>query len=190
LSSYKRTLRLGLEGLLGKVSVPNSQAWLDAVAYCRAVINSPEDTVRRANSYWVRSCLDINRELLTRYGPSIITAARTGVKDIVSDHFQGQSLKVLHVDKKASFNRNWRKLDIGALFYPTSNPLVVGCLESGTLPYSLVVTAWLNPELAVKAGVISSIAVCDDYGAFSNSTYSMRLRMVAFPLGVAYEFGG
>ncbi|KAE8371680.1 hypothetical protein BDV26DRAFT_121477 [Aspergillus bertholletiae] len=189
-SSSLRTLQVGLHALLGNVSIPGSQAWEDAVAYCRAVIDDPQDTLLRANSYWTRSCSDINKELLTRFGPGIIAAARKGVVAIVSDYFRGQRLNVPHVDKKASFVRNWQHLALAAEFYPASDPLVVGCYESGTLPCGLGMTAWLGPEAAVKAGSISRIAVCDDYGSFSNASYNARLRMVAFPLGVAYEVGG
>lgn len=189
LASYKRSLHLGLQALLGETSAPDTQSFQDAVAYCRAVIDSPQDSLQRSTSYWNRSCSEINKTLLTRYGPGIITAARNGVQDIISDHFHNHRLNVPHVNKKANFKRNYKNLSMGGLFHPSSDPLVVGCFESGTLPCALAMSAWLAPEAAVKAGIISSISVYDDYGTFAASSYKTRLRMVAIALGSACEFG-
>ncbi|KAE8368662.1 hypothetical protein BDV27DRAFT_153857 [Aspergillus caelatus] len=51
-------------------------------------------------------------------------------------------------------------------------------------------SAFLDPETAVKAASISGVAICDDYAAFSIEDYEIRLRIVGVSLGCAYEFGG
>ncbi|BAE57076.1 unnamed protein product [Aspergillus oryzae RIB40] len=189
-STYRKTLCLGLRCLSGEITIPNNQTWNDAIAYCRAVIAAPQDSITRASSYWIRSSSDISKVQLQRFGPGIIAAAHKGNYEIVSDHFQGDRLKVPHIDKKQSFYRNARNMDLGAFFYPSSSPLAVGAFDSGIVPCSLSISAFLDPEAAVKGGSISGVAICDDYAAFSREDYEIRLRIVGFALGCAYEFGG
>ncbi|KAE8333235.1 hypothetical protein BDV39DRAFT_214843 [Aspergillus sergii] len=189
-STYRQTLCLGLRCLSGEITIPNSQVWQDAVAYCRAVIAAPQDSVNRANSYWTRSSSDISKAQLQRFGPGIIAAAHNGTSEIVSDHFQGDRLKVPHIDKRQSFYRNARNMNLGVFFYPSCSPLAVGAFDSGIVPCSLSISAFLDPETAVKGGSISGVAICDDYAAFSIKDYEIRLRIVGFALGCAYEFGG
>ncbi|KNG81825.1 hypothetical protein ANOM_010265 [Aspergillus nomiae NRRL 13137] len=188
--TYRRTLCLGLKGLLGEIMIPDSQVWQDAVAYCRAVITAPEDSIARANSYWIRSSSDVSKAHLQRFGPGIVAAARRGASEIVSDHFHGDRLKVPHIDKRQSFYRNARNTNLGALFYPSSSPLAVGAFESGIIPCSLAMLAFLDPETAVKAASLSGVAISDDYAAFSRDDCAFRLRIVGFALGCAYDIGG
>ncbi|OGM45167.1 hypothetical protein ABOM_005859 [Aspergillus bombycis] len=111
-STYRRTLCLELQGLLGEITIPDSHAWQDAVGYCRAVIAAPQDSVNRANSHWIRSSSDVSKAHLQRFVPGIVTAARKGTSEIASDHFHGDRLKVPHVDKRQSFYRNARGVDL------------------------------------------------------------------------------
>jgi hypothetical protein len=145
-SQYRETLQNGLKGLLGQISIPDNQAWQDAVQYARAVIKSPEDSHERAKSSWNRSCSELHRELLTRCGPATLEAARAGCSRIVSDHYGGDRSRVSHVDKKASFMRHCGDVTIGAAFYPASNPLALGCYDVGTVDCSLALAVWLPPK--------------------------------------------
>lgn len=41
-SVYKKTMQNGLLGLLGLIYIPESQAWEDAMVYCRDVMSAPK----------------------------------------------------------------------------------------------------------------------------------------------------
>ncbi|PWY86603.1 hypothetical protein BO94DRAFT_467021 [Aspergillus sclerotioniger CBS 115572] len=180
------TLR-GLMLLSEKVERPSGQAWEDAIHYSRAVIISPQDTVRRATSVWARSCSDLHKTLLGRFGPAVIEAARVGCQTVLSTHYNGDGSGVAHVDKRASFKRHWQDLQLGSAFYPPSSPLAVGCYESGTMVCSLVLSAWMPAEAAVKFASLSHLSVCDDFGSFTSKDAEVRVRMVALAIGAAYE---
>ncbi|KAJ9481858.1 hypothetical protein VN97_g11599 [Penicillium thymicola] len=180
----------GISCLSGEITIPDSQAWQDAVAYCRSVITAPQDSVSRANSPWVRSCSDISRAQLQRFGPGIIEAARKGTSGIVADHFKGTRLDVPHIDKKQSFYRNLRNANLGVLYYPPTSTLAVGGFEPGVLPCSLGLSAFLEPEAAVRGASVSIVAVCDDCAKFTSEDFDIRLRLIAIPLGYAYEIRG
>ncbi|KAK5989621.1 hypothetical protein PT974_07875 [Cladobotryum mycophilum] len=188
--AYRRLMRSGLLALLEHTSISGRQSWLDAVEYCRAVALDPQDTVQRAHSRWVRSCSDLHQELMTRFGPATVSAARDGSAKLVADHYQGRRLNVSHVDKKANFKKYSPTAIVGAAYYPTSSPLAVGCYESGALPCSLLLSGWLSAEEAVKLATLSHIGVCDDYGSFTLADEDVRLRLVAQGLGAVLEFGG
>lgn len=81
-------------------------------------------------------------------------------------------------------------MNLGALYYPSPSPLVVGLFDSGVMPLSLGLSAFLEPEAAVKAGSVSTISACDDYAKFSFASLETRVRLVALPLGWVYECGG
>lgn len=188
-SQYRDTLRNGLLALLGQVSLDN-QAWQDALEYARAVIEQPEDNPARANSAWNRSCSDLHRELLTRYGAATIEAARIGSSRIGADHYDGDRLSIAHVDKKASFKRHWHDIQVGAAFYPTSSFLAAGCYEVVTMDCSLVLSICLPPKTAVQQSALGHLSLCDDYAYFTESDYDVRLRLCAMSLGAAYAYGG
>ncbi|KAE8132571.1 hypothetical protein BDV38DRAFT_274983 [Aspergillus pseudotamarii] len=142
----------------------------------QVTISNSQDSINRTNSYWIRCSSDVSKTKLQRFGPGFIAAAYKGNSDIISDHFQGDRPKVPHVDNKQSFYRNARNMNLGAFFYPSSSPLAIGAFESGIA--------------AVKAALVSGVAIRDDHAAFSIEDYEIRLRIVGVSLGCAYEFGG
>ncbi|KAI0396407.1 hypothetical protein F5Y17DRAFT_419905 [Xylariaceae sp. FL0594] len=186
---YEATLKDGLKSLLGTVS-HHEPAWEDAMMYAREVIMAPQDTERRAASLWARSCSEVVRELVKRFGPATIKAARRGAAAVVADHFGGDKRSVAHVNKKASYLRHREELTAGAAFYPQSSPLANGCHSIGTLACSLAVSAFLPIDQAVQVAFLSHLSVCDDYGSFTHEDYDVRLRMVALAAGAAYQRGG
>ncbi|KAI9373393.1 hypothetical protein BJX61DRAFT_533161 [Aspergillus egyptiacus] len=185
-ASASETIARGLKVLRGRTEPPFSgQDWEDALAYSRAVIVSPQDTTRRATSVWARSCSNLHKTLLGRFGPDIIEASRAGCRRVISDLYGGDRTKIAHVDKRANFKRHWQDLRLGRAFYPASSPLAVGCYESGTMVCSLVLSAWMTPEEAVKFATLSHLSVCDDFGSFTASDREVRVRMVGFAVGAA-----
>ncbi|KAI0450976.1 hypothetical protein F5B21DRAFT_528306 [Xylaria acuta] len=187
---YKATMRSGIESLLGTISIANNQAWSDVVAYGREVILAPEDTAERASSPWARSCSDLHKELLKRFGPETINAAEMGTASIIANHYNGDRLAIPHVNKKASYLRHRHDAKVGAGFYPKSSPLAATCYQCASLPCSLAMSWFLPTEKAVQAAYISHLSVCDDVGSFTEEDYAVRMRMVAISAGVAYRFGG
>jgi hypothetical protein len=187
---YKTTLKCGLESLIGTVSFANSQAWDDTMAYGREVIHAPEDTVRRAASPWIRSCTELHKELIKRFGPETINAARLGTISIIQSHYDGDARAIAHVNKKASYLRHRHESRVGAAFYPQSNPLSASCYQVATLPVSLALSSFLPVEKAVQAAHLSLLSLCDDYGTFTQVDYEVRLRMVALTADAAYQYSG
>ncbi|TRX95684.1 hypothetical protein FHL15_003238 [Xylaria flabelliformis] len=187
---YKATMRSGIESLLGTISIANSQAWEDVVAYGREVILAPEDTAERALSPWARSCSDLHKELLKRFGPETVKAAELGTASIIENHFNGDRLAIPHVNKKASYLRHRHDAKVGAGFYPKSSPLAATCYQCASMPCSLAMSWFLPIEKAVQAAYISHLSVCDDVGSFTEEDYAVRMRMVTISAGVAYRFGG
>ncbi|KAI8948601.1 hypothetical protein F4801DRAFT_604141 [Xylaria longipes] len=187
---YEATMRNGIESLLGTISIANNKAWQDVVAYGREVILAPEDSEERAMAPWARSCSDLHKELLKRFGPETIEAAETGTASIIADHYNGDRLAIPHVNKKASYLRHRHDAKVGAGFYPKSSPLAATCYQCASLPCSLAMSWFLPVEKAVQAAYISHLSVCDDVGSFTEEDYAVRMRMVAISTGVAYGFGG
>ncbi|APA09834.1 hypothetical protein sscle_05g046040 [Sclerotinia sclerotiorum 1980 UF-70] len=187
---YKETLRCGLESLIGTIFTGDSKTWDDAMEYGRQVILAPQDTKRRASSPWIRSCSELHSELIKRFGPQIINAARLGTASIIANHYNGDREAISHVNKKESYMRHRHKDKLGAVFYPQSSPLATGCYLSGTLPCSLALSSFLPVDKAVQAAHLSHLSVCDDYGSFTHADYDVRLRMIALSAGVAYQYGG
>ncbi|KAJ2987553.1 hypothetical protein NUW58_g4443 [Xylaria curta] len=187
---YKATMRSGIESLNGTISIANNQAWGDAISYAREVISAPEDTPERASAPWARSCSDLHKELLKRFGPETITAAQLGTAAIIRNHYNGDRLAIPHVNKKASYLRHRNDAKVGAGFYPKSSPLSATCYQCASLPCSLAMSWFLPAEKAVQAAYISHLSVCDDVGSFTEEYYDARMRMVAISAGVAYNFGG
>jgi hypothetical protein len=105
---YLDALETGLLVLDRRGPHPDTQAWGDAIDCVRDVILSPKDDSSRAAETWARSCSDLARELMSRFGPSTIQAARDGCRRIVEDHFGGDGRRIAHVEKKAAFLRNFR----------------------------------------------------------------------------------
>lgn len=189
-SVYKETMRNGLLALLGLINIPGSQSWEDAVDYCRAVIECPQDTSQRANAKWTRSCSDLCQKLKERFGPGIVAAARSGCTAFVRDHYQGDSLSIAHVDKKTNMRSLILHQNPSFIFHHESSFLAIACYEITALCCSIVTSAWQPPKEAVKSGMISHVAVSDDYHAFTTMEYETRVRMVALSVGVAYKAGG
>ncbi|KAI0418843.1 hypothetical protein F5X98DRAFT_362813 [Xylaria grammica] len=187
---YKSTMKDGIESLIGTVSTGNNQAWDDAIAYAREVILAPEDSSKRASSKWARSCSELHKELLTRFGPETIKAAELGTAAIIENHYNGDRLSIHHINKKASYLRHRDDAKVGAGFYPQSSPLAATCYQSASLPCSLAMSWFLSIENSVKAAYISHLSVCDDLGSFTEEDYDVRMRMVAISTGVAHQFGG
>ncbi|KAI8628804.1 hypothetical protein F5Y19DRAFT_485170 [Xylariaceae sp. FL1651] len=187
---YKTIMRNGLESLIGTRSIAENQAWDDAMAYGRKVILEPEDSAQRASSPWVRSCSDLHKELLKRFGPETIDAAYSGTAYLIADHYNGDRLAIAHVNKKASYLRHRHDAKVGAAFYPQSSPLAASCYQSASLCCSLAMSWFLPVEKAVQAAYISHLSVCDDLGSFTEEDYEVRQRMIAIAAGVAYQFGG
>ncbi|KAI0973570.1 hypothetical protein F4678DRAFT_425168 [Xylaria arbuscula] len=187
---YKSTMRTGIQALLGTVSIENSQAWDDAMAYAREVIIAPQDSAERAASPWTRSSSDLHKELLTRFGPETIKAAKSGTASIINSHYNGDRLSIHHVNKKASYLRHRNDAKVGAGFYPQSSPLAATCYQSAALSCSLAMSWFLPIEKAVKAAYISHLSVCDDLGSFTEEDIDVRMRMVAIAAGVAHQCGG
>lgn len=187
---YKETLRCGLESLIGTIFTGDSKTWDDAMEYGRQVILAPQDNKRRASSPWIRSCSELHSELIKRFGPQIINAARLGTASIIANHYNGDREAISHVNKKESYMRHRHKDKLGAVFYPQSSPLATGCYLSGTLPCSLALSSFLPVDKAVQAAHLSHLSVCDDYGSFTHADYDVRLRMIALSAGVAYQYGG
>ncbi|KAJ8105791.1 hypothetical protein ONZ43_g7283 [Nemania bipapillata] len=187
---YKETMRNGLQALTGAVSIPNSQVWDDAMAYAREVIIAPKDSPERASSHWTRSCSELHKELLRRFGPGTIEAAELGTASIIANHYKGDRLAIPHINKKASYLRHRHEAKVGAGFYPQASPLAATCYQTAALPCSLAMSWFLSPERAVQAAYVSHLSVCDDLGSFTEEDYDVRMRMVAIAAGVAYKYGG
>ena len=188
-SVHKKTMRNGLLSLLGRIGIPG-QSWEDAMDYCREVIQCPQDTSERADAKWARSYSDLCRHLLKKFGPGIIEVAHSGCEALARNYYQGNTLNVAHVDKKSNTTRLIPYQSPAHLFYPQSSLLAGACCEMTSLCCSIVTSAWLPPEKAVNSGMISHVAVADDYHAFTATEYETRVRMVALSVGVAYEAGG
>ncbi|KAI1159231.1 hypothetical protein F5B18DRAFT_637838 [Nemania serpens] len=187
---YKETLRNGIKVLNGAVSKTKTQAWNDAMEYAREVILAPKDSVERASSPWTRSCSELHKELLKRFGPGTIEAAELGTASIIANHYDGDRLAISHINKKASYLRHRHDAKVGAGFYPQSSPLAAICYQTAALPCSLAMSWFLSAEEAVQAAYVSHLSVCDDLGGFTAEYYDVRMRMVAIAAGVAYKYGG
>lgn len=55
---------------------------------------------------------------------------------------------------------------------------------------SILVSAWLPTELAVKVAIISYVAACDDYHTFTLLEPKTRADMIAFAVRAACELDG
>ncbi|KJZ71007.1 hypothetical protein HIM_09618 [Hirsutella minnesotensis 3608] len=187
---YASTLKLGLRVLMSHRSSPTDQAWADAIDYARAVIISPRDDTSRAAATWKRSCSDLSRVLLSRYDYNTIQAARDGTVSIIADYYGGDRRRIAHVDKRASFMRNWENQKAENAYYLSSSILATAAYEGGTLGCALTLLAWGTPEQAAKLGTLAHLALCDDYYEFTGPIYEDRIRMVAHAIGAAYELGG
>jgi hypothetical protein len=128
-SAQRSMLRNGLLALLGKASYPQNQHWEDAMDYCRAVIEDPQDTAQRANTERVRSCSDVFFELLKKFGPRIIEVAREGCAALIDDHYGGNALSIAHIDKKANTERHIHEQKISDIFNRKPGVLAVACYE-------------------------------------------------------------
>lgn len=133
---------------------------------------------------------ELYNELIKRFGPQTINAARLGTASIIANYYNGDRQAIAHVNKKASYMRHCHEAKVGAAFYPQSSPLIAGCYSIGTLPCSLALSSFLPVDKAVQAAYLSHLAVCDDYGSFTQAEYDVRLRMIALSAGVAYQYGG
>ncbi|KAI0102587.1 hypothetical protein GGR51DRAFT_527018 [Nemania sp. FL0031] len=187
---YLETMRNGIESLKGTISIENNPAWDDAMAYAREVILAPKDSPDRASSLWTRSCSELHKELLKRFGLGTIEAAELGTASIIAKHYHGDRLSISHVNKKASYLRHQHEAKVGAGFFPQSSPLAAICYQTAALPCSLAMSWFLSPEKAVQAAYVSHLSVCDDLGSFTEEDYDVRMRMVAIAAGVAYKYGG
>ncbi|UKZ83056.1 hypothetical protein TrVFT333_010857 [Trichoderma virens FT-333] len=174
--AYVSQLRNGVSIILGQGPIPRNQSWSDAVAYARAVIQEPQDTVQRSKATWARSCSTIHHELKKRFGQGVKSMAVEG-------------LSVSHVDKEESFRQHYLTLKPSLAYYPNSSLLAVGAYESAFLSCSLVASAWLSPEEALKYAAICNLSVCDDYWSFTGTETEVRLRLVAQSIGAALDFG-
>lgn len=188
-SKHFNMLKDGLE-LLSGVLDPADQTWKDAILYARAVIVSPKDDPARANALWTRSCSEMNRSLLNKFGPTTVKAACDGCSAIIVDHFDGNRSQIAHIDKKANFMRCWRNQIRGEAFYPQSSALAGATYETGTFACALTLLAWSTAEKASRLASIAHLAICDDYHRFTGHEYEVRIRMVALAMGAAYEHGG
>ncbi|KAL7806680.1 hypothetical protein V8C44DRAFT_367795 [Trichoderma aethiopicum] len=188
--AYVSQMRNGLSALLGYGPISRNQSWSDAVAYARAVIQNPTDSVQRSKASWARSCSSIHRELKTRFGPAVISTAVKGCQKLIDDHYNGKRLAVSHVDKKTSFREHFPVSKPSISHYPSSSPLAVGAYECAFLSCSLISSAWLSPEEALKYSAICHLSVCDDYWSFTSTEAEVRVRLVALGIGAALEFGG
>lgn len=191
MSVYQRTMRNGILALLGRISITeNQEVWDDAMEYCRSVIESPQDSEERAQAAWNRSCSQLLRLLLSKFGPEIITAARSGCTAFINDNYHGNALGVAHIDKKANAKRYLSQHDTGVAFQPKSSLLTVACFDQVALCCSIAISGWLSPDEAVKYAMISHIAIAEDYHTFTATEHLARTRMVALAIGAAYEAGG
>jgi hypothetical protein len=146
---YARTLKDGLKSLIGTIS--KDDAWDDAMIYGREVILTPQDTARMASSPWVRSCSGLAKELIKQFGPETIEAARSGIASIIANHYDGNRQSIAHVNRKASYLRHCKEEKVGPP-YAQRSPLAAGCYQSGMLPCSLALSAFLPIEKAVQIG--------------------------------------
>ncbi|UKZ57340.1 hypothetical protein TrVGV298_011193 [Trichoderma virens] len=112
-----------------------------------------------------------------------------GCAQLVVDHYLGKRLSVSHVDKEESFRQHFLTLKPSLAYYPNSSPLAVGAYESAFLSCSLVASAWLSTEEALKYAAICNLSVCDDYWNFTGTETEVRLRLVAQSIGAAFDFG-
>ncbi|KAK1246135.1 hypothetical protein MKX07_005204 [Trichoderma sp. CBMAI-0711] len=188
--AYVSQMRNGLSALLGYGPISRNQSWSDAVAYARAVIQDPTDSVQRSKATWARSCSSIHRELKTRFGPAVISTALQGCQRLIDDHYNGKRLAVSHVNKKTSFREHFPLSKPSISHHPSSSPLAVGAYECAFLSCSLISSAWLSPEEALKYSAICHLSVCDDYWSFTKTETEVRVRLVALGIGAALEFGG
>ncbi|KAL7914217.1 hypothetical protein GGI35DRAFT_467369 [Trichoderma velutinum] len=187
--TYTSQMRSGLLTLLGFGPASRKKSWSDAVAYARAVIQEPQDNVQRSKATWARSCSVIHRELKKRFGQAVKSMAVQGCTQLVTDHYLGNRLSVSHADKEASFRQHFLRLKPSLAYYPNSSPLAVGTYESAFLSCSLVASAWLSLEEALKYAAICHLSVCDDYWNFTGTETEVRLRLVAQSIGAAFDFG-
>ncbi|KFH42558.1 hypothetical protein ACRE_067240 [Hapsidospora chrysogenum ATCC 11550] len=187
---YLPTLETGLQVLARRGPNPNTQAWRDAIDYARDVILNPKDDSSRAAETWARSCSDLARELMSRYGPSTIQAAKDGSRRIIDENFGGDGRRIPHVEKKAAFLRNYKSQMVPKAHYPEDNILAVACYEVGFISCGLAMMAWTPTGLASRLAALNSFALCDDYAGFTENDYEVRIRMTALGMGVAVEIGG
>ncbi|KAL6798141.1 hypothetical protein J3E68DRAFT_425385 [Trichoderma sp. SZMC 28012] len=187
--AYESQLRSGLSAILGYGPISRKQSWSDALEFARAVIKEPQDTVERSKAIWTRSCSVVYRELMTRFGQEVRSMAEQGCTQLVNDHYLGERLSVPHVDKRASFQQNLLKSKPGLGYHPPDSFLAIAAYQCGILPCSLVASAWLSPEEALKYAALCHLSVCDDYSRFTGTETEVRVRLVAQAIGAIFDFG-
>ncbi|KFH41727.1 hypothetical protein ACRE_075500 [Hapsidospora chrysogenum ATCC 11550] len=187
---YLPTLETGLQVLARRGPNPDTQDWRDAIEYGRDVIVNPKDESCRATKTWARSCSDVTKELMSRFGPSTVQAGRDGCRRIAEDYFGGDGRRIAHVGKKASFLRNFKNQKVAKSHYPADNILAVAAYEASGMSCGPTMLAWAPPEVAVKASYLSHAPLCDDYAGFTETDYEVRIRLVALGMGAAVEIGG
>ncbi|KAL2821707.1 hypothetical protein BDW59DRAFT_164046 [Aspergillus cavernicola] len=132
------------------------------------------------------------KDSLTEQSPwdhGIIEAARRGCSGIVNDHYDGDALRISHVNKKANTTQHYLEQQPGIAFQHNTSLLSVACHEQGALCCSIALSAWLLPEAAVKSAAIAHITVADDYHAFTKDETNARAHLVALAAGALYELG-
>ncbi|CEL11808.1 hypothetical protein ASPCAL14904 [Aspergillus calidoustus] len=190
LSLYRETTEKGLLVLMGKSSsIHNSQRWQDALDYCRAVIEQPQDSTERATGTWSRSCSPLVNYMKARFSPGVIEAARRGCAAIIDDHYGGDPLSIAHVDKKANTAQHRSEQKVGLPYLPSTSLLNLLSYEMVALCCAVAVSAWLPPKEAVTKAPIAHLAVADDYHAFTKKETMARARLVAHAVGVVAELG-
>ena len=189
MSLHQKALETGLRVLLGHHIVPDTQPWRDLKDYTRAVILCPTDDKSRISSSWIKSTSDMSRELLSRYGPDTVQAAKDGLASLLAESVDGKGEEIPHVDKKANFIRNFEQQRPGKAYYPENSPLATITYETGNVACSLALLAWASIDEAVVYGMLTHHAICDDYHRFSEAEFELRVRLVAMGVGAAYKLG-
>ncbi|KAL5085866.1 hypothetical protein Trisim1_009936 [Trichoderma cf. simile WF8] len=187
--AYESQLRSGLSAILGYGPISQKQSWSDALEFARAVIQEPQDTIERSRASWARSCSVIYRELMTRFGQEVRSMAEQGCTQLVNDHYLGERLSVSHVDKKTGFQQTFLKSKPGLAYHPPDSFLAIAAYQCGILPCSLVASAWLSPEEALKYSALCHLSICDDYWSFTGKETEVRVRLVAQAIGATFDFG-
>ncbi|KAL4920530.1 hypothetical protein BDW62DRAFT_198838 [Aspergillus aurantiobrunneus] len=193
----ERTMQMGFLALSGNLPIARSNTWDDAIRHCRTVIESPQDTEQRAHGEWSRSCSVVCKELLTRFGPATAECARIGCEAFINDKYQGRALDVAHIDKKANSKRYLHEQKASTtsaqacdIFSSKSSILATVCYEQSALCCSILLSAWLPTELAVKMATVAHVAICDDYHAFTSTETDVRANMIAVAVGAMCESDG
>ncbi|PLN81854.1 hypothetical protein BDW42DRAFT_200644 [Aspergillus taichungensis] len=162
--SQAHTVETGLLALLGRLAGPGDHAWIDAVEYCRALIESPRESARQACS--AASCSRTVHDLTAGFAPDMPDIAVQGTERIAAG-LRGRPLG-----------------DIPGGHDPGLDGLAGA--------YSLVLSRRMPARQAVQATYLGLPSTIDEYAgcAGGEEREEARIRLIALALGAAVNLGG